>query len=73
MKKWIIPMTWIELGTVEIEAKTLREALEIASDSRDISLPTNGEYVEGSDLIDFSFEEIRDLYNNGQEDDDASV
>lgn len=67
MKKWIIPVTWMMFGTLEVDADTLNDAYDIAVDS-DTPLPINGEYIEGSDMIDYGIEEIRDLYNNGQED-----
>ena len=73
MKKWIIPISWMVCGTLEIEADTLEDAYDIALD-KDTPLPTNGEYIFGSDIIDYDIEDIREMYNDGREDDeDESV
>lgn len=67
-KTWNIPISWLMFGTLEIEANTLQEAYDIALDDA-TGLPTNGEYVSGSALLgDGTIEEIRCIFNNGQED-----
>ena len=69
MKTWKIPVIWSKMGTVNVEADTLDEAIEIAA-TDDIPLPDNGEYVDCSFEVaceDMDF--VRDFYNDGQEDD----
>lgn len=68
MKKWTIPVSWEMCGTVEIEANTLEEALEMAwSDSVDI--PKNGSYIDASWRVDDEDPEyVREWLNDGQED-----
>ena len=70
MKIWTIPVSWEMMGTVEVEADTLEEAIGLA-ECDDIPLPDNGEYVSSSwrsDCVDEDF--IRQYYNNNQEDDE---
>ena len=44
-----IPVSWEVYGSVDIEAESLEEAIEIFDDTEDeISLPTNNEYIDGS-------------------------
>ena len=44
-------------GTLTVEAETPEEALRVAeAESRNCSLPTNGEYVDGSFEVDFNAE-----------------
>ena len=70
MKEWRIPVTWEECGIVKIEAKTLKEAMEIAYDEKgEIPLPSDGSYVDGSwSLTECDTEIVRELYNDNQED-----
>ena len=70
MKEWRIPVTWEECGIVKIEAKTLKEAMEIAYDEKgEIPLPSDGSYVDGSwTLTESDTEIVRELYNDNQED-----
>jgi hypothetical protein len=42
-------VSWEVYGSFEIEANSLEDAIEIAENS---CLPLNGEYIEGSFLID---------------------
>ena len=68
MKKWIIPVTWQECGEVVVEAETLNEAIAVAKDA---DLP-DGSYVFGSFELSIDDEdEIREWYNDGQEDDEV--
>lgn len=68
MKTWKIPVIWTVNGIVEIEADTLGEALSEAEYS-DCALP-EGDYVGDSSEVDncYDEEDIRELYNDGQED-----
>ena len=70
MKTWKVPVTWDACGIVEVEAKTMEEALVIAKDSDGIiPIPAESNYVDGSwDLSYDDAEEIRQLYNNNQPD-----
>lgn len=48
MKTWKIPVSWEEYGEIEIEAKTLKQAIAIFDEREDeYSLP-EGEYIDGS-------------------------
>lgn len=70
MKTWKIPVCWSMMGSIEVEADTLEEAIEIAEDeSEDIPLPDNGEYLTSSWEVDsVGVEFIRHWYNDDQED-----
>lgn len=71
MKKyWKIPVAWSMMGTIEVEARTLKEALEIARDDAGIiPIPENGTFMDGSWEVDCSDDDyIRNWYNDGQED-----
>lgn len=72
MKSWKIPVIWQEIGIVEVEANTLEEAIEIARDDDGvISIPDNGEYLEGSWEVDCEDEDyLREWYNDNQEDEE---
>lgn len=65
MKTFKIPVTWEVYATVEIEADSIEEAIEIAKDENGlIPCPTDQEYVEGSwRLTDEEPETILELYN----------
>ena len=69
MKTWAIPVTWEVYGTVYVDANTLDEAVIIArDDDGQIPIP-EVDYVDGSWRIsEDDKEEIRYLYNDGQED-----
>lgn len=51
-KTYRIPVSWTVMATIEVEAKSLAEAIEEA-DTR--ALPTDPEYMEGSFQVDRSF------------------
>ena len=72
MKSWKIPVIWQEIGIVEVEANTLEEAIEIARDDDGvISIPDNGEYLEGSWEVDCDDEDyLREWYNDNQKDEE---
>lgn len=72
MKSWKIPVIWQEIGIVEVEANTLEEAIEIARDDDGvISIPDNGEYLEGSWEVDCEDEDyLREWYNDNQKDEE---
>lgn len=68
MKKWRIPVCWEVYATIEVEAETLEEAMEIArDDDGQISLPTYNHYVDGSWQVNGSYEDVRDYFNGGEE------
>jgi hypothetical protein len=49
MKKFIIPIEWSVCSEIEIEANSLKEAIEIAKDENDnIPLPTDNSYIYGT-------------------------
>jgi hypothetical protein len=59
MKLYKIPVEWTMTGTVEVESESLLEAIDEAYEA---SLPDDGEYMDGSfvvqeDLIDYDEEE----------------
>lgn len=70
MKTWKVPVTWEVCGFVEIEAKTLEEAIEFAKDDEGvIPLPEESDYVDGSwRVTEEDVEIIRTLYNDNQKD-----
>lgn len=74
MKVWTIPVTWAMIGTVEVAANTLEEAIHVAQDDLDVlPIPDNGEILSGSWEVD-CYDEVylREYYNNGQEDSNKS-
>ena len=70
LKTWNIPVSWEMYGKIQIKAKTLAEAMEIAKDDDGvIPIPTDSSYVDGSwELGMDNPDEIRALYNDNQED-----
>lgn len=70
---WKIPVSWSMMDTIEIEAATLAEAIEIAKDKDDeIPLP-DGTYMDESWEVDCSDKDyIRQWYNDDQADLDLS-
>ena len=70
MKTWKVPVTWEVCGFVEIEAKTLEKAIELAKDDEGvIPLPEESDYVDGSwRVTEEDVEKIRTLYNDNQKD-----
>lgn len=71
MKTWKIPVSWIMVGVVTVEADTLDKAIEIAQDDEGIiPLPDNGTFLDGSWEVDCYDEDyLRKWYNFGQKDD----
>lgn len=65
MKTFKIPVSWEVFGMIEVEAKTIEEAIEIARDDEGvIPLPTDSDYVDGSWRVSGADpEEIEQLYN----------
>ena len=72
MATWKIPVVWQMAGTVEIEAKTLEEAMMIAEDDEGvIPIPDDGDFVDGSWELDCTCQKcVRELYNNNQKDEE---
>ena len=72
MKKWTIPVSWTMMGTVNVEANTLEEAIEIARDNEEIiPIPDDGDYLSGSWEVDCADVDcLRQWYNDGQEDEE---
>lgn len=66
---WKIPVSWSMMATIEIEAATLAEAIEIARDKdNEIPLP-DGTYMDESWEVDCDDEEyVRAWYNDNQKD-----
>ena len=63
-----IPVSWEDVGMVEIQAPTLEKAIEIARTDDSVELPY-GEYVDGSFVVTVDDDElIRECYNKGQQD-----
>lgn len=70
MKTWKIPVSWTMVGTVNVEAKTLEEAIEIALDDEGIiPIPDDGYFLDGSWEVDcFDVDYLRQWYNDNQKD-----
>ena len=66
MKTWKIPVIWQMSGLIYVEANTLEEAIDVVR-CDNAPLP-EGDYLEGSFDVDNEIEDIREIYNNGQED-----
>ena len=68
MKTWRIPVVWNVFGEYEIEADTLKEAVEKAYNKT--SFPEDREYINDSFTVEFgdNLKKLRDEYNDGQED-----
>lgn len=71
MKTWKIPVCWTMMGTVNVDAKTLGEAIEIAKDDAGIiPIPDDGTFMDGTwevDCTDINY--LRKWYNWNQMDD----
>jgi hypothetical protein len=74
MKTWRIPVAWTMMGMVDVEAKTLDEAIEIAKDDAGvIPIPDNGTFLDGSWEVDCSDSAyIREWYNYNKQDETAA-
>lgn len=57
MNKYRIPVTWEMFGAIEVEAESLEEAIKLAEND-DQCLPPDGEYVDGSWVVDSEFAEF---------------
>lgn len=69
MKEWKIPVSWEMCGTVTVEANTLEEAMAKAKHDRNIQLPKESFYVDGSFDLSFNEEDtVRKYYNKNQKD-----
>ena len=70
MKTWKIPICWTMMGTVNVEANTLAEAIEIAKDDAGvIPIPDDGTFMDGSWEVDcFDEDYLRKWYNGNQKD-----
>ena len=71
MKTWNIPVCWTMMGTVNVEAKTLDEAIEIAKDDAGIiPIPDDGMFIGGTWEVDCTdIDYLRKWYNGNQIDD----
>ena len=74
MKTWKIPVAWTMMGVVDVEAKTLDEAIEIAKDDAGvIPIPDNATFLDGSWKVDCSDSAyIREWYNYNKQDETAA-
>lgn len=74
MKTWKIPVAWTMMGTVNVDANTLDEAIEIAkNDAGVIPIPDNGTFLDGSWEVDCSDSAyIREWYNDNEQDETAA-
>ena len=70
MKTWRIPVSWLVCAVIEVQANSLSEALDIATDEEGkIPLPDNPEYVDGSwEVYMDDIDALRSVYNNNQSD-----
>lgn len=70
MKTWKIPVVWQMMGTVNIVADTLADAMNIAKDEDGvIPLPNNGQYLDETwELATDDILLVRECYNGNQED-----
>lgn len=53
MKTYKIPVVWQMMGTVEVQAESLDDAVDKVLDT-DVPLPEDGEYIEASFEVDES-------------------
>lgn len=74
MKTWKIPVAWTMMSVINVEAKTLDEAIEIAKDDVGvIPIPDNGTFLDGSWEVDCSDSAyIREWYNNNEQDETST-
>lgn len=71
MKTWKIPVSYRMVATINVEANSLDEAIEIAKDREGvIPIPDNGEYLDSSWTVDYldDKEYIRFWFNKDQKD-----
>lgn len=73
MATWRIPIVWQNWGFVDVEANTLKEAMEIARDDDGVIPLPEGDYVDNSWELDCDDEDyIRECYNYNQQDEEAN-
>lgn len=65
-KIWKVPVVWEMFGNVEVEAKSLEEAIKMVQRDEDaegnpFSLPTEDYYIEDSFRVEFTNDELEDL------------
>ncbi len=74
MKTWTIPVAWTMMSVINVEAKTLDEAIEIAKDDAGvIPIPDDAVFLDGSWEVDCSDSAyIREWYNNNKQDETAA-
>ena len=51
-KYYEIPCVWEVYGTLEVEASSLEEAIELAEDTERTGLPDSYDYIDGSFEVD---------------------
>lgn len=69
LKEWKIPVYWGETGIAKIKAKTLDDAIKIARDAGNtLTVPKSDYLLDSWRVSDLPSEEIREFYNNGQQD-----
>ena len=74
MKTWKIPVCWTMMGTVNVEADTLEEAIEIARDDEGIiPIPYNGSFLDGSWEVDCTDVDYLRKYYNGNQMDNSTM
>lgn len=49
--KYKIPVEWTLIADIEVEASSLEEAIDKAQTDPEIGLPEDGEYLEGSWVV----------------------
>lgn len=69
LKTYTIPVTWEMYGTIEVEAESLQDAIDMVNRDEDVygkqfSLPDEQDYAEGSFEVSdgLTIEEIEDMY-----------
>ena len=73
MKIWTIPVSWEVADSIQIAALTLDEAIHKIKADDSIALP-RGNYVDSSlDVTIDDYDLIREIYNQGQQDEDSST
>lgn len=68
MPKWKIPMKHTRYVTIEIEASTLMAAMDEAEDWKSMALINDSQTEEFWELCPEDESEVREIFNDGQED-----
>ena len=63
MNTFKIPCSWEMYGTLRVEAKTLKEAIEKAKMEEDIFNLPEGNYIDGSFKLDLNDENLLKVLN----------